>query len=93
MSEALLSISILSQITGNWSKWGGGRISLVSLISSGEWYCQNCGKTQTKDLPSYMVPVDHLNRDFAKVCSECKRKLIIEKFKTFFELNDLKTHD
>ena len=89
MSEAMLSVSFLSQITGNWSKWGGGRISLVSLVSIGEWYCQNCGRKQTRDLPGYMVPVDHLNRDFAKVCSDCYHQKLIKKLKTFFELKTL----
>ena len=89
MIEAVMSISFLSQRTGNWSKWGGGRMNFVSLFSYTEWFCQSCGDRQTRNLPSYMIPIDILNRDFAKVCSECKWKFIKKKFTTFSSLKTL----
>jgi len=86
MRDTLLSVSVLSQVTGNWSKWGGRRISLISLVAKDEWYCQNCGKMQTKNMPSYMLPIDLTNRDFAKVCTMCKKKFLLLKLTVFFEL-------
>jgi hypothetical protein len=86
MIEVLMSVSFLSQRTGNWSKWGGGRMGLVSLFSYGEWWCQSCGEEQTKNCPSYMIPLDIMNRDFVKICSRCKNRYLIRKLKTLFDL-------
>jgi len=75
-----------------WSKWGGATKGIFTLLPSDEWFCQCCGEKQTRTLPSYMIPLDSSNRDFAKVCSRCKYKYIMKKLKTFFDLlNDLKT--
>ena len=86
MIESMLSVSFYSQRTGNWSKWGGGRMGFVSLFSHEEWFCQACGERQTTHLPSYMIPTDLLNRDFAKVCTHCKHRALINHLKTLFDL-------
>jgi hypothetical protein len=69
-----------------WSKWGGGNQGLFTLLPADEWFCQICGRKQTRNLPSYMIPVDDSNREFVKICCNCKHKLIIKKLKTFFDL-------
>ena len=70
MISTLPSVSITKKMYG-WSKWGGAAEGLVKEESS-EWYCQICGQKQMKILPSYMFPFDVDQRDFCRVCSECK---------------------
>ena len=66
-----------------WSKWGGGNKGLVKEELN-EWYCQSCAKIQRKGLPSYMV--ETAPREFVRVCSKCKHKMIVEKLDSFYEL-------
>jgi hypothetical protein len=56
-----------------WSKWGGS-VSGLLKEDLDTWYCQICGDEQVKTLPSYMIPVDSSNREFIRVCSNCKSK-------------------
>lgn len=56
-----------------WSKWGGGTEGLVKEELD-EWYCQSCGEKQLKTFPSYMIPTDEAQRDYIRVCAECKAK-------------------
>jgi hypothetical protein len=56
-----------------WTKWGGATQGLVKEELD-EWYCQCCGEKQIKVLPSYMFPTDTTQRDFIRVCSDCKAK-------------------
>jgi len=68
-----------------WSKWGGATQGLVKEELD-EWYCQVCGEKQTKTLPSYMIPMDLTQRDFARVCSDCKAKAKVTKVVIFWDL-------
>lgn len=91
MNESCLSLSITMKMFG-WSKWGGANQGLFTLLPSEVWYCQCCGEKQTRNLPSYMIPMDSFNRDFVKVCTKCKYKSIIKKIKHFLDLRlSLKT--
>lgn len=56
-----------------WSKWGGPIYGLLKEELD-EWYCQICGEKQVKILPSYMFPMDVTQRDYVRVCSDCKAK-------------------
>jgi len=85
MIESCLSVSLTGKMFG-WSKWGGGNQGIFTLLPSDEWWCQACGKVQTRNSPAYMIPIDAFNRDFAKVCSACRHRTIILKIRTFFEL-------
>jgi len=69
-----------------WSKWGGGNKGLVKEELD-EWYCQNCGELQRKSLPSYMV--ESADREFLRVCSKCKYKIVRNGLKTYWQLLNL----
>ena len=66
-----------------WSKWGGGNKGLVKEELK-EWYCQACIKPQKKELPSYMV--ETATREFVRVCSSCKHKMIKKNLKSYYDL-------
>ena len=85
MSESFITISITKKMFG-WSKWGGKTQGLFTLLPADEWFCQNCGLKQTRNLPSYMIPMNDSNRDFAKVCCKCKNEFILRKLRYFFDL-------
>ena len=89
MIDVCASVSITGKMFG-WSKWGGANQGLFTLLPADEWWCQCCGDKQTKNMPSYMVPFDFFNRDFAKVCATCRHRFLLEKLKTFFELKSPK---
>ena len=55
------------------SKWGGGGFGLMKEHLD-EWYCQICGEKQLDLYPSYMVPYDETQRDFARICTKCEAK-------------------
>ena len=84
MKESYVTITITKMMYG-WSKWGGATNGLAKETLD-EWYCQSCGKKQTKTLPSYMVPLDGSNRDFFRVCSECKAKAVKNHVSFVFDL-------
>lgn len=66
-----------------WTKYGGARKGLVQEELD-EWYCQTCGRRQTKELPYYMVPLDvDIRREFVRVCSECKNQAIKKRIDAF----------
>lgn len=68
-----------------WSKYGGGTHG--ALIEDGdEWTCQSCGDVQSKELPSYLVPLDESDRDFMRVCADCKNILERGKYVTYTQL-------
>jgi len=85
MIESCLSVSLTGKMFG-WSKWGGANRGVFTLLPSDEWWCQACGQKQTRNMPAYMIPMDLFNRDFVKVCTLCRYKIIIKKIKTFLEL-------
>lgn len=66
-----------------WSKWGGGNHGLVKEDLE-EWYCQNCGEKQRRELPSYMVEV--AERDFVRVCARCKHEMVVRKIRDYWKL-------
>ena len=61
----------------SWSRWGGGSYGLLKENLE-EWYCQVCGEKQLATLPSYMFPMDEFNRDFVRVCTECKAQATVK---------------
>lgn len=61
-----------------WSKWGGPNMGLL-IEDLEEWACQACGSLQSKGLPSYMIPIDILLRDYCRVCSVCKNLALARK--------------
>lgn len=71
-----------------WSKWGGGTHGLVTQESS-EWFCQVCGERQVDPLPSYVLPFDITQRDFARVCSKCKSEAVEHHVSIFWDLYTL----
>ena len=66
-----------------WSKYGGGNKGLVKEELD-EWYCQSCSEIQQKGLPSYMVEL--ATREFARVCSRCKHKMIQKRLRNYWSL-------
>ena len=73
----------ITRLMYGWSKWGGGNKGLVKEELK-EWYCQSCINLQKKELPSYMV--ETATREFVRVCSNCKHKMIQKKLKSYYEL-------
>jgi hypothetical protein len=82
--EELLSLSITHKMYG-WTKWGGATQGLIKEELD-EWYCQVCGEKQIKTLPSYMFPMDVTQRDFSRVCSDCKSKAHAKHIVIFWDL-------
>ena len=68
-----------------WTKYGGANHGLVKEELD-YWYCQVCGDKQTRLLPSYMFPMDETQRDFARVCSDCKATAKVKHVIIFFDL-------
>ena len=66
-----------------WSKWGGGNQGLVKEELD-EWFCQSCAKPQRKGLPSYMV--ESAEREFMRVCSSCKHKMVQNHIRNYWRL-------
>lgn len=60
-----------------WSKWGGARHGLVKEELD-EWYCQACKEKQTRSLPNYMFDYFGDKRDYIRICSKCKNKVVKE---------------
>ena len=77
------SLSITQKMYG-WSKWGGGTHGLVT--QGGEWYCQICGGEQVDPLPSYVLPFDTTQRDFGRICTECKAEAVEHHIVIFWDL-------
>lgn len=96
MIEQFLSISLSKIATGGWSKWGGARMSLKMLLNDKEWYCQACQEEQTKNMPSYLLPMFVSGGDYAKICANCKNVAQKKKFNYYSEVRNLvvrlKTH-
>lgn len=91
MRESFASLAVTMKLYG-WSKWGGARNSISTLLVDEDWYCQVCGEQETKDLPAYFVPYDDTQRDFIKVCSVCRNKSLKKKLTLAFALiAELKT--
>ena len=67
----------LNMLKYGWSKYGGANHGLVKEELD-EWYCQCCGKKQTKILPSYMINLDD-EREFYRICSNCKNVALNKK--------------
>lgn len=88
--ESFISLSITKQMFG-WSKWGGATQGLFTLLPADEWFCQCCGQKQTRNLPSYMIPLDKSRRNFVKVCSICRYRFLINKLRIFFDLKTPKS--
>jgi hypothetical protein len=84
MMESLLSVSITGKMYG-WTKWGGATQGLIKEELD-EWYCQICGEKQIKTLPSYMFPMDCTQRDFSRVCTDCKAKAHVRHVVIFWDL-------
>jgi hypothetical protein len=82
--EPLPSLSITFRMY-SWSKWGGGTSGLVKEELD-EWYCQSCGEKQVRTLPSYMIPMDETQRDYVRVCSDCKAKAHAKKITFCWDL-------
>lgn len=73
----------ITRLMYGWSKWGGGNKGLVKEELD-EWYCQSCSETQRKGLPSYMV--ETAEREFVRVCSKCKHKMVEQNLKDYYDL-------
>ena len=58
-----------------WSKHGGANHGLV-MEDLPEWTCQACASKQTLDLPAYMIPEDEYQREFFRICSKCKSRML-----------------
>jgi hypothetical protein len=71
-----------------WSKWGGATMGMVKEELD-SWYCQTCGEEQTKNLPSYMFPIDLFERDYVRICARCKAKARTNRVKLFEELRKI----
>lgn len=82
--NSLPTLSITNMMYG-WTKWGGGRMGMAKEELD-EWYCQVCREKQTRDLPSYMIPLDADRRDWARVCSFCKAKANTCRVELYWEL-------
>jgi len=80
--------TILTKQMYGWSKYGGAFHGLAKEVLS-EWYCQVCGRCNTKESPSYFI-ADSGGRDFFRVCSVCRRRLIEGEIKEFEGLMALK---
>jgi hypothetical protein len=80
MKEHWMTLTITAKMYG-WTKWGGSRGGFVKEELD-EWFCQVCGERQVQCLPSYMIPVDGMDRDFVRVCTLCKAKAKIEHIKS-----------
>ena len=81
----MVRITITQKMYG-WSKWGGGNQGLVKEELD-EWFCQTCGKTQRKGLPSYMV--ESATREFMRICSSCKHKMVADRLRNYWKLLDV----
>lgn len=77
-------ISITKKMYG-WSKYGGARKGLVKEELD-EWSCQLCGSTNNRSLPAYFVPEDATQREYMRICSDCKHLALKHDLKTFDEL-------
>jgi hypothetical protein len=87
MMEAFITVSLTHKMYG-WTKWGGAREGLVKEDLD-EWYCQSCGEKQVKVLPCYMFPMDSTDREFVRICTQCKAKSIIKNLSRLEELLSL----
>lgn len=85
MTEACITLTI-TKIMYGWSKWGGANNGVATLMGNDEWYCQACQQQQTKNLPSYMFPLDAFNRDYAKICARCKNVSVKKQIENYFKL-------
>lgn len=68
-----------------WSKYGGASEGLVKEELD-IWHCQSCTKEQSKHMPQYMIPLDQDEREYARVCTVCKKTALIKKAMFFHEL-------
>lgn len=55
-------------IRGSWTKYGGGRQSLVKSHANKTWYCQACSHEQPMVLPGFLLDV---GLEHVKVCTPC----------------------
>jgi len=75
------TISITKKMYG-WSKYGGGRQGLAKEALP-EWTCQLCGTKHSSEMPSYFVPETKDCREYYRVCSPCKNKMLKLNIETF----------
>lgn len=80
---------VITKLMYGWSKYGGGNKGLVKEMLD-EWYCQACSELQRKELPSYMVL--SATREFMRVCSRCKNRMVRERLKDYWKLLDSVRH-
>lgn len=59
----------MGNITGHWSKYGGGRYDLHQTKPTEDWYCQSCSQKQPLALEPYMYEV--MPDEYIKICSVC----------------------
>ena len=55
----------------SWSKYEDNRNGTYKNESD-IWYCQACRIEMPKSIPSYLIPLDELGRDFVRVCPKCQ---------------------
>ena len=81
-------ITITKKMYG-WSKYGGARKGLAKEVLP-EWACQLCSTRHSREMPSYFVPETNECREYYRVCSACKNKLLRLNIPTFEEALALK---
>jgi hypothetical protein len=56
------------KLTGSWTKYGGGRGSIIKAKINKTWYCQSCGQERPKEMSPFLYSID---RDYIRVCATC----------------------
>jgi len=87
MIEQYMTITITQKMYG-WSKYGGARQGYVKEELD-TWYCQACGSLQIQLLPSYMIPMNDMDREYGRVCTTCKARSNLKRLKYLGQLLNL----
>ena len=80
--NSLLTMPNLGFRGRSWSKYGGSRSFPEDRVT---WYCQKCGRAQTKELRTYLERMfDDESHEYKQICSTCapriqKTFIVIEK--------------
>lgn len=80
------TVVVTNKLKYSWSKHGGGRHGILKE-SLDFWNCQSCGQQQSRDLPTYMFPLN--SRDYLRICSTCQNLMMKHDISVFCSLTAL----